>query len=64
MCGFADLLSINSILSEEQIDLVIFRVVALWDEMHADESGIWKDNKQHINTKEYKYITAKTSVDQ
>ncbi len=59
MCGFADLLSINGVLSEEQIDLVVFRVVTLWDEMHTDKSRVWKDNKQKINTKKLKYIIQK-----
>lgn len=51
MCGFADLLPINGVLSKEQIDLVIFRVVTLWDEMHADKPRIWMDNKQIIYPK-------------
>jgi len=50
VCGFANLLPINGVLSEEQIDLVIFRVVTLWDEIHADKSRIWIANKQCINT--------------
>lgn len=37
MCGFASLLSVNGVLSEEHVDLVIFSVIALRNEVDAYE---------------------------
>lgn len=44
MSGFSSVLSIDCIFTEEEIDLVIFWIVALWYQVSTDKSRIWEDN--------------------
>lgn len=47
--SLASVLSVHSVLLEKQEDLVVFGVVALWDQVHADEPGVWR-RKKHKHT--------------
>lgn len=42
ICSFPCVLAIHCILTEEQIDLVVFGVVALRDQVHAHKPGVWE----------------------
>lgn len=41
--GLPRVLPIHGVLLEKQENLVVFGVIALWDEADADESGVWKE---------------------
>lgn len=40
MCGLSSVLAIHRVLFEEQVDFVIFWIVALWDQMNTHKPGI------------------------
>lgn len=49
VCGLPSMLSIYSVLFEEQVDFVIFWVVALWNQMNTHKPGICNTQKDtHI----------------
>lgn len=54
VCGFASLFSINGVLSEEHVDLVIFRVITLWNEMDAYEPWFCTHSESCITLNRFK----------
>lgn len=44
--GLARVLSVHGVLLEKQEDLVVFGVVALWDQVHTYEPGVWRKKKE------------------
>lgn len=43
ICGLSGMFSFHCILSEEQVDFVIFWIFIFWDEMHAQKSRFCKN---------------------
>lgn len=48
MCGLPSMLSIHSILFEEQVYFVIFRVVALRNQMNSHKPGVFHTKRQSV----------------
>lgn len=48
MCGLPSMLSIHSILFEEQVYFVIFRVVALRNQVDSHKPGVFNTNTDKV----------------
>ena len=57
--GLPRVLSIHGVLFEKQEDLVVFGVVALRDQVYADEPGVYGE----IQKKEAGFVTSYTSTE-
>lgn len=58
MSGFSSVLSINGIFTEEEIDFVIFWIVAFWYQVSTNKSRVCGDNAiEHVNIMSAEWFT-------